>query len=48
MRTLAGFGVLTALLGCAFGAAAPRPAGTWVGSLLLPAASEASALSVDL
>lgn len=48
MRTLAGFGVLTALLGCAFGAAAPRPAGTWVGSLRLPAASEASALSVEL
>jgi uncharacterized protein len=39
---------LVALVGCAFGGAAPRPAGTWVGALRLPAASEASPISVEL
>jgi uncharacterized protein len=48
MRRLTGLLVLVALLGGAFGGAAPRPAGTWVGSLRLPAASEASPISVEL
>ena len=48
MRRLSGLLLLAALLGCAFGGAAPRPTGTWVGSLRLPAATEASPVSVEV
>ena len=48
MRRAGGLLLLAVLVGCAFGGAAPRPSGTWVGSLRLPAASEASPLSVEL
>ena len=48
MRRLAGLLLLAALVGGAFGGAAPRPAGTWVGSLRLPARAEASPVSVEL
>jgi dienelactone hydrolase len=39
---------LAALVGCAFGGAAPRPTGTWVGSLRLPSRAEASPISVEV
>jgi hypothetical protein len=48
MRRLAGLAVLLAVVGCAAGGAAPRPAGTWVGTFRLAARAEPVALSVEL
>jgi dienelactone hydrolase len=48
MRRLVAISLLAGVVGCAFGAAAPRPSGTWAGSLRLPAGSEPVAISVAL
>ena len=48
MRRVAAVAALLAVVGCAAGGAAPRPAGTWVGTFRLPAHAAPVAVSVEL